>query len=356
MKVSFIAPGLHRTRGGERVIFRYAEAMGLAGNDVTVIIPKGSCQLTSNIIKIVEYCPFFSTFISHQTGYFDAIPNIIKNIPNNVDVIISTYLPQAICGIIAKKKNPNAKLVLFNQDFGAMFDRRPERKLMFSYYPKYFDLVISISEFCASEIYRYSKVKSIIIPNGIEEPFLINNINAERNYILWVGSKNRHKGFKEFYEAMQIVWIIFPAIKVKVVGGYDVDHKNIEYASPKGDIDQLINLYSHAQLFVCSSYEEGFGLPALEAMACGCPVITTDTGGCREYAINGINCEMCQPRNSKILSRSIIHLLNNPKICQKYSEEGLVTVKKFNWNYATSKFIEVINRLVKTNLPISKNN
>ncbi len=54
-----------------------------------------------------------------------------------------------------------------------------------------------------------------------------------------------------------------------------------------------------SHIFISTSWWEGFGLPSLEAMACGCALILTDAGGVNEYAIANENCLMYEPKNQK---------------------------------------------------------
>jgi glycosyltransferase involved in cell wall biosynthesis len=104
----------------------------------------------------------------------------------------------------------------------------------------------------------------------------------------------------------------------------------VEIVSPPDD-EPLVKDLCECGLFLAASWFEGFYLPGLEAMACGLPVVTTDNGGCREYALDGKNCLMVPPRQPEKLAKAVIKILNNPGLAEKLSHRGLQTAQKFDW-------------------------
>lgn len=346
MKVLFVSPGLNPTRGGERVILRYAKTLAEKGHDSTILIPNFPQEYDFAPLKILKYKPLLPHFYSHQTGYFDAVNDALKVVDNDYDIIVGTYVPQLIVSISILKKQKNAKFVILNQDFSAMFTKRPERQLMFKFYPKYADKIISDSTFCADEIKKFSGKISVVIPIGVEEGYYPREKKDFDKYIMWVGSRNKHKGFAEFMQAMDIVWKEHPTMQLKIVGGEFIDDQRIEYLEPRGNVDMLAEYYSNARLFVCSSYQEGFGLPALEAMRCGCPVVTTDTGGCLEYAKDNYNSFVVPPKDANALSKKILTVLNDEALSQTFIKNGLESSQKFNWENVTRQFEEELLTLI----------
>ncbi|WP_016730721.1 glycosyltransferase [Saccharolobus islandicus] len=104
------------------------------------------------------------------------------------------------------------------------------------------------------------------------------------------------------------------------------------------DDNTLAKLYSSVNVFLYTSYVEGFGLPPLEAMACGTPAVMVDNKGSRDYAINGLNA-LISPSNDVIsLSENIITLFKDDKLRERLIENGLETAKKFTWNSTVNKF------------------
>jgi glycosyltransferase involved in cell wall biosynthesis len=94
---------------------------------------------------------------------------------------------------------------------------------------------------------------------------------------------------------------------------------------------ELAQLYAEADLFVYTSYFEAFGLPPLEAMACGTAVVTTDCGGNRDYVRNGENCLLVPPSDIEQLSSAIYHLLTNDTERQRLAATGPLFTKVWSW-------------------------
>ncbi len=341
--VTFIAPGLHGNRGGERVIHHYASALSRLGLTVNIMVPKGTCALPKDpSIGLIEYKPLLTNFLSHHLGYIDSLVSVVKLLPKDTDIVVATYIPQAVLGILLKLFYKKIEIVLYNQDFAEMFKWRPDRFLYFCVYPRFFKRIISISEFCRTQLVKYAGRDSVVINCGLENEFHQSPIptyqTEERSGIFWLGTNNRHKGFKTFLEAIKIVRKTYPDIRVKILGGGFRLEESMEFVGKSGRLDSIKEIYNSSEIFVCSSLKEGFGLPGLEAMACGCPVVTTDTGGCNEYAIDQVNAFIVTPKDSQFLAARIIEILGSPELKSKFALAGLATAAKFQWEIREELF------------------
>ncbi|WP_159600149.1 glycosyltransferase family 4 protein [Agromyces humi] len=105
---------------------------------------------------------------------------------------------------------------------------------------------------------------------------------------------------------------------------------DVEYVVRPTDVE-VRKLYSSATCFVQTSIHEGFSLPLLEAMACGCPVITTDAHGNRDFCIDEVNCLIVDQDDSDGLARAISRLLGDEELRRKFSESGLETARRYAW-------------------------
>jgi len=93
----------------------------------------------------------------------------------------------------------------------------------------------------------------------------------------------------------------------------------------------LAQILSAADVFVFPSLFESFGLPPLEAMACGTAVVCTDSGGVREYARHGFNCLLVPPGQVAPLANAILKLVNSPTLRQQLIANGLATAAIWSW-------------------------
>ena len=108
------------------------------------------------------------------------------------------------------------------------------------------------------------------------------------------------------------------------------------------DDETLARLYSSADAFLFTSYAEGFGLPPLEAMACGTPVVMTDSGGPRDYAVDGFNALISRPGDVKSLAENLLRVLQDDKLRERLVENGLETARRFTWDSTAEKFEEAL--------------
>lgn len=112
----------------------------------------------------------------------------------------------------------------------------------------------------------------------------------------------------------------------------------IDYVSDK----DLVNLYNGADLFIWLSSYEGFGLPPLEAMACGTPVITTKMASLPE-TVGDAAMYVEDPRNIDEIVHAISKVLSNEKTRNWLIEEGLKQSQKFSWRKTAE---ETLNKLL----------
>ncbi len=95
--------------------------------------------------------------------------------------------------------------------------------------------------------------------------------------------------------------------------------------------EQVNELYNTATVFVQTSRHEGFCLPILEAMAAGCPVITTDSHGNRDFCRDGDNCVIVPQDDDAALAEAIERLLGDADERERLAQAGLRTAAQYRW-------------------------
>jgi alpha-1,3-rhamnosyl/mannosyltransferase len=232
-------------------------------------------------------------------------------------------------------------------------------------------LIIVPSHFVKNEVLRLLKgIKSDrirVVPLGIRSHFCISRKRESEKfpaqfkhvkpYILFVGSIEPRKNLKfliaVYKKAIEAQGLIENLL---IVGKKDWDYKKIKklvkklelsnrvYFSGYVDNDILISLYQNAELFIYPSIVEGFGLPPLEAMACGIPTITSDTSSLKENLFGA--AELVPPDNPEVLQRKIVDMLSEQKTRDLFREKGLERAEQFRWEKTAKKTLECYKEFV----------
>lgn len=119
----------------------------------------------------------------------------------------------------------------------------------------------------------------------------------------------------------------------------DLAEKNPDKIHMLGFVEDedVVALYTSASVFLMPSLYEGFGLPVVEAMSCGCPVITTNKGSLKEVAQDA--AVIVDPENIDEIAQAIQKIVGNKTYAKKLSEKGLQQAKKFSWKKTADETI-----------------
>ena len=120
--------------------------------------------------------------------------------------------------------------------------------------------------------------------------------------------------------------------------------KWIEFHDIKSDA-QLRALYNETHVFVSPSWIEGFALPPMEAMACGCAVVTTDASGFADYLTNGETALVVPIKDPNALAQSVCRLIEDAGERQRVAGNGYELVKHFSWEDATAKLEAILKNV-----------
>lgn len=178
---------------------------------------------------------------------------------------------------------------------------------------------------------------------------ILKKYKIDKNYILSVGTIEPRKNFITLIKAFSHIKNNNPAFYYKLViagrTGWksEATYSERELSPYKKDIlftgrvsdEDLVQLYNQAELFVYPSIFEGFGLPPLEAMSCGLPVIASNCPSLEEVIEDsGI---LLSPHDYKKFAEAIISILGNAKLKEKLSQKSLNQAAKFSWEKTAQK-------------------
>lgn len=203
--------------------------------------------------------------------------------------------------------------------------------------------VFTPSEYVKEKVIRRFGITNVTVtPNGVNRSIFHpaakqNRFSLPSRYILFVGSLEPRKNLSQLLNAwaetkddFKDTWLVIVGVEGPVFQPVKFPHP-MERVRFLGYVDDhtLAGLYANAAVFVLPSQEEGFGLPVLEAMASGAPVIVSDRGALPEVVENaGIVFCMAKPNS---LREAIRECLNNAGLCLTLKERGLVRAQQFSW-------------------------
>lgn len=350
MIITFYTPTLKLT-GGNLVMFQYAKYLASQENcEVYIIAPDVEKKdYIQNGINIKTFKKFPNKYFEHIFFQLIYLKQFFKLTPKS-DIIIPIFFPLSIHAIYSKKMGKTEKVISLFQDSKTMywFGNYIYFLLRLPIITNNIDNFIAVSTPTAKEILQYAKKEAIIIPNGIDTNIFYPRKVEKGNYILFIGS-SKTKGVKEFVKSYKLVKREFPELKAIIVGPnlYNTDDSDITFLGTIKDKDNLALLYSKALVYVSQSYGDSFGLPPLEAMACGTAVVLTDTVGTREYAVDGENSIIVPIKNVKKTSEAIIEILKNENLRILIEQNGIITAKKYNWNNSLNYFIRIMENQIR---------
>ena len=208
-------------------------------------------------------------------------------------------------------------------------------------------VVIAVSKYAAQEVSRafnLPKEKVQTIYNGIDHNIF--NINSRKHcnpkpYILHVSYDNPIKNIERLFRAYSLLSENNRPDLIAVLPGYKKNHdiKGINIIRERLTHSELVQYYRGAICFILPSLRETFGIPILEAMACGCPVITSNVSGCAEVA--GDASILCDPRSVDSIKEKIEYLLSDEALRLTLREKGLVRSREFSWKNSAEELLKV---------------
>ncbi|MDQ3041320.1 MAG: glycosyltransferase family 4 protein [Acidobacteriota bacterium] len=242
------------------------------------------------------------------------------------------------------------------------------------------DLILTVSDYSKEQIIKYFKLPEsrlrvineaarpafkVLPPDGAANDAIRRyQLKQGEKFLLYVGGISPHKNLSVLIDAFNCLRANPKQAEVKLVlvGDYKDDPFFSAYPALKKQVaalgledkiiftgfisdEDLTYLYNAATLLVFPSLEEGFGLPAIEAMACGTPVAASNCGSLPE--VIGAAGRFFNPRSAENMSETIQQILGDDAMRSSMKESGLRRSEQFLWKKAAEDTLDIFHELAK---------
>lgn len=205
-------------------------------------------------------------------------------------------------------------------------------------------VVVTISEHARETLlrtYGTDPDRVVAIPLGVDHTRLTPGDEARQPFLLYPANPWRHKNHARLYEALALVRRDRPELRLVLTGtGHASELPDGVESRGRVSSGELVVLYRTASALVFPSLYEGFGLPPLEAMACGCPVAASAATSLPEVC--GEAAEYFDPLSPVDMARAIAAVLDRPA---RYVERGIARARLFTWESCARAHEDVYRRL-----------
>ncbi|KHO61984.1 Glycosyltransferase [Thermoanaerobacter sp. YS13] len=296
--------------------------------------------------RIWDYLPFTYNYMFNSKSNLYCFFNFV--IPHKIDgYVINTVYDMVY------KVHPNTMTKANYKRLEKELARSCERA----------DIIVTISNNTRKEIIEYLKVpanKIRIVPCGVDTNFykpidgkkILSKYKIEKPYFLYIGTLEPRKNIRSIVRAFNNILKKANHDVILVIGGkkgwmYDEIFKTVKELRLENDvlflgyvpIEDMPALYSNAISFVFPSLYEGFGIPPLEAMSCGCPVIVSNTSSFPEVVGNaGI---LVNPLNIEEISDAMYRIYCDNNLREDLKQKSINRAKEFTWESAAKKMINI---------------
>lgn len=233
------------------------------------------------------------------------------------------------------------------------------------------DRIITVSEFSKNEIltfYKYPEKNIVVIPNGVDTRIFNTDISGERivsvkkhyglndKYILYLGMIEPRKNIEKLIQAYYIASYGKDFPQLVIAGGKGWLYESIFKTAKELDIDDKIiftgyvqdelkpALIAGAHFFCFPSLYEGFGMPVLEAMACGVPVLTSNVSSLPEIA--GDAAVLIDPLSVEDIAKGLNDICHDAELRENCVKRGLERVKIYDWQIIAERTYEVYKEVL----------
>jgi glycosyltransferase involved in cell wall biosynthesis len=220
--------------------------------------------------------------------------------------------------------------------------------------------IIAISESTKNDILKFyphidkEKIEVIYLSQSLDPKNYI-EVELPEKFLLFVGNRDGYKNFTFFLKSVSSLLHADPNLHIVCAGGnkFNTEEKQLidelkianQISQSNFDDKELPSYYTKAKCFIFPSEYEGFGIPVLESMACGCPIILANHSSFPEVAGEaGVYFEL---NNESDLRSKVVSLLENETYRNQMIAKGYVQSEKFSWKKTAHECNELFKSTIK---------
>jgi len=199
-------------------------------------------------------------------------------------------------------------------------------------------MIVAVSEFTASELeelLRLPRERIRVVPNAVDPVFTPDGPRAGGDYVLSVGTLEPRKNLARTIEATRALGLELNVVGARGWGGVAAGGTGVRWLGEIPD-DELASLYRGALCVAYPSLYEGFGIPVVEAMACGTPVVTSAGGATEEVA--GGAAVLVDPLDTAGIASGIEEAIARREELRRL---GLERAHAFSWDESARRTLDV---------------
>ena len=347
MHINFILPGLseHQVIGGFRVHYEYANGLARLGHQVTVTHtlfnpePLTASLLSSKLNGDIRHLIHWFTFEPSIRVTFTINNRFLK--PCDI-LICSAWQTSEIFGDNHQTAWLTAQIA-YDYEFWAPANQILKERISAAF--RKTDIMISTSSIVSQMLGLCQREIDAVICCGYQNKiFKLTRPYHDRP--LKIGILLRDHETKRTVDAIKALEMVRSVHEIEVLAAGKWSKPLPNWVTPydASSDEKLNDFYNLISIFLLPSEFEGWGLPAMEAMAAGAVVISARNGGVEHFLVDGINGLLYQPKNIEQLHGAICRLASDRALRVSCASNALETVKHFEWGNAISQLETLLVR------------
>ncbi len=355
MRVTFVLPSAYFT-GGARMVFDYARRLKALGHSTSVVFPMVPYRFRESarpLSGVRSWLGGVKNNLLHgprpprQPVWGDVVmvPLIADSFLPDADAVVATAWPTAYSiSRLSAAKGVKCYLVQHRE-----IDSGRPRDVDGTYRLPLFR--IAGSDYTARLLRREVRVEvDAVVPNAVDVAFWSGGAEPRlaRSGVLMPHAPGARKGSADGFAAFGRVHERCPDVPLRCFGRRRTPDVPafVEYVENPDD-ESLRRLYGGAAVFLFPSRYEGYGLPPLEAMAGGCPVVATRVGAVPDFCLDDVSGLLVAPGDVDAMASAVVALLADSARRERLGEEGRSRAQLFDLSRATLEFERAIVRAVQ---------